>query len=81
MALASRLPKDCLENIFLYLEEDYSLLHSLLLVNRNWFAGAIPILWRRTFTLSNFKSKKKRRIIETYLRCLENDEDYYKDFD
>nr|CAG8570748.1 11222_t:CDS:2 [Entrophospora candida] len=81
MALASRLPKDCLENIFLYLEEDYSLLHSLLLVNRNWFASAIPILWRRTFTLSNFKSKKKRRIIETYLRCLENDEDYYKDFD
>src|SRR5436190_14505104 len=42
----SRLPADCLDNIFEYLEEDEATLRSCLLVNRLWCEISVRFLWR-----------------------------------
>ena len=43
----SKLPADCLDNIFEYLEDDKAALRSCLLVNRLWCEVSVRILWRR----------------------------------
>ncbi|RIA84603.1 hypothetical protein C1645_832030 [Glomus cerebriforme] len=42
----SRLPTDCLNEIFEYLEKDKDTLYSCLLVNRLWCKTSVRILWR-----------------------------------
>ncbi|CAG8595986.1 15183_t:CDS:1 [Funneliformis caledonium] len=44
--MTCKLPVDCLNEIFEYLEEDKVTLHSCLLVNRLWCQVAVRILWR-----------------------------------
>src|ERR1051326_7504408 len=42
----SKLPVDCLNEIFEYLEDDADTLRSCLLVNRLWCEVSVRILWR-----------------------------------
>ena len=42
----SKLPADCLNGVFEYLEEDEATLRSCLLVNRLWCEVSVRILWR-----------------------------------
>ena len=42
----SKLPADCLNGIFEYLEEDEATLRSCLLVNRLWCEVSVRILWK-----------------------------------
>nr|CAG8581739.1 11921_t:CDS:2 [Entrophospora candida] len=48
----SKLPSDCLSEIFSYLENDMSTLHSCILVNRLWCEIAIKYLWKQPFDLT-----------------------------
>jgi hypothetical protein len=57
----SKLPDDCLNEIFEYLEEDKATLRSCLLVNRLWCEISVRILWRRI------------RNYNTLIACLPND--------
>src|ERR1043166_2684200 len=43
----SKLPVDCLNEIFEYLEDDADTLRSCLLVNRLWCEVSVRILWRK----------------------------------
>src|SRR3954453_9546744 len=57
----SKLPADCLNEIFNYLEYDKVTLYSCLLVNRLWCDISVRILWRRI------------RNYNTLIACLPND--------
>src|SRR2546430_17462182 len=57
----SKLPADCLNEIFEYLEEDEATLRSCLLVNRLWCEVAVRILW------------KSIRNYSTLIACLPNE--------
>src|SRR6266480_3262915 len=57
----SKLPADCLNEIFEYLEEDKISLRSCLLVNRLWCEVSVRILWRNI------------RNYNTLIACLPND--------
>src|SRR5436190_18236703 len=58
-----RLPADCLNGIFEYLEDDKVTLHSCLLVNRLWCEVAVRILWRSVWNMS----------FNTLIACLPNE--------
>src|SRR5215213_4724388 len=49
----SQLPSDCLNDIFVYLEEDKVTLRSCLLVNRLWCEVSVRILWRSIRNYNN----------------------------
>src|SRR5215216_6431937 len=57
----SKLPADCLNEIFEYLEEDKVTLRSCLLVNRLWCEVSVRILWR---SIRNYN---------TLIACLPNE--------
>src|SRR2546430_15132670 len=57
----SKLPADCLNVIFEYLEEDEETLRSCLLVNRLWCEVSVGILW------------KSIRNYNTLIACLPNE--------
>src|SRR3954470_568280 len=57
----SKLPADCLNEIFEYLVEDEATLHSCLLVNRLWCEVSVIILWR---SIRNYN---------TLIACLPNE--------
>src|SRR4051795_12667553 len=57
----SKLPADCLNEIFEYLEEDKVTLRSCLLVNRLWCEVSVRILWRNI------------RNYNTLITCLPNE--------
>ncbi|PKY12618.1 hypothetical protein RhiirB3_424314 [Rhizophagus irregularis] len=69
--MSQQLPADCLNDIFDYLEENKTNLHSCLLVNRQCCDIAVRILWRNVW---NFQSNNKPRvslsIISTLIACL-----------
>src|ERR1044072_5368211 len=57
----SKLPVECLNDIFEYLAEDVVTLRSCLLVNRLWCEASVRILWR---TIQNYN---------TLISCLPNE--------
>ncbi|CAB4387435.1 unnamed protein product [Rhizophagus irregularis] len=71
--MARKLPTDCLNEIFEYLEDDKFTLHSCLLVNHLWCEISVRILWRN---ILNFKFHSKRSfkvefsILSTLIACL-----------
>src|SRR6266542_4213250 len=73
--MAYRLPIDCLNEIFEYLEEDKPTLHSCLLVNRLWCKISVRILWRNIW---KFKYRQRPlkvaiSILSTLIACLPNE--------
>jgi hypothetical protein len=58
-------------DIIQYFRNDFSTLHSCLLVNRLWCRLTIPLLWENPFSL---KYPKNYRYIEVYLHNLNNDD-------
>ncbi|PKC12324.1 hypothetical protein RhiirA5_411988 [Rhizophagus irregularis] len=62
----SKLPADCLSEIFKYFEEDQITLHSCLLVNRLWCEISVKLLWRDVwdYSTSNY---------DTLIACLPNE--------
>jgi hypothetical protein len=74
MACAKILSGDLPEitsEIIQYFRNDFSTLHSCILVNRLWCRLAIPLLWEDPFSL---KYPKNYRYIEVYLRNLNDDD-------
>ena len=75
--MAYRLPADCLNEIFEYLEEDKPTLHSCLLVNRLWCEISVRILWRNVWNLIYphwIRSLKvDASILSTLIACLPNE--------
>ncbi|GBB93534.1 hypothetical protein RclHR1_02190009 [Rhizophagus clarus] len=65
------LPDECLNELFLYL--DNKSLYKCLFVNRNYCRFAIPILWEKPFRPS-FVREKYSLIINTLLNCLDKEE-------
>jgi hypothetical protein len=57
--------------IIQYFRNDFSTLHSCILVNRLWCRMAIPLLWEDPFSLQN---PKNYRYIEVYLQNLNDDD-------
>ncbi|CAG8662258.1 7548_t:CDS:1, partial [Paraglomus occultum] len=49
--MASLLLSELLAMIFDDFADDLNTLHSCILVNKNWCAAALPVLWARPFTL------------------------------
>src|SRR3954454_972585 len=56
--------------IIKYLKNDYSTLHSCILVNRLWCRLAIPLLWEDPFSIP----KINYHVIEIYLYNLNDDD-------
>src|SRR6266498_2694474 len=78
--MACQLPVDCLNEIFEYLEEDKTTLHSCLLVNRLWCKISVRILWRNIwkFKYSIFRHQQRplrvaTSILSTLIACLPNE--------
>ncbi|GBC05438.1 hypothetical protein RclHR1_06220011 [Rhizophagus clarus] len=65
---------ELINEIIKYFQNDYSTLHSCILVNRLWCRLAIPLLWEDPFSM---KLPKNYRFIEIYLNNL-NEEDKRK---
>ncbi|GBC08187.1 hypothetical protein RclHR1_07960003 [Rhizophagus clarus] len=66
--MAPILPVDCFEEIFRFLQEDKTSLHSCILVNRLWCENTAPFLWRQPFILIGTTPSEK--LIRTYISCL-----------
>ncbi len=66
--MASILPVDCFEEIFRFLQEDKTSLHSCILVNRLWCENTAPFLWRQPFIFIGTTPSEK--LIQTYISCL-----------
>src|SRR6266498_4696728 len=62
----SKLPADCLNEIFEYLEDDNVTLYSCLLVNRLWCEVSVRIFWRSIWNYNN-------RAYNTLISCLPNE--------
>src|SRR5256885_15794785 len=62
----SQLPTDCLNEIFEYLEDDKTTLHSCLSVNHLWCKVSVRILWRRDWSHSLMS-------FSTLIACLPNE--------
>ncbi|GBB87661.1 hypothetical protein RclHR1_14130002 [Rhizophagus clarus] len=62
---------EVMSKIIQYFQNDYSTLHSCILVNRLWCRLAIPLLWEDPFSL---KYPKNYRYIEVYLNNLNENE-------
>ncbi|CAG8446311.1 9917_t:CDS:2 [Funneliformis caledonium] len=74
--MGSRLPADCLREIFEFLHDDTKSLHSFLLINRLWCETTVPILWRNTrnwLSNSHFNDKSTQILFTTLLSCLPED--------
>ncbi|RIA91295.1 hypothetical protein C1645_822268 [Glomus cerebriforme] len=74
--MGSRLPADCLREIFEFLQDDTKSLHSFLLVNRLWCETTVPILWRNTknwLSNSQFNDNSPQILFATLLSCLPED--------
>lgn len=79
-----KLPDDCLSQVFYFLLDDKTSLHSSILVNRKWCKIAINFLWRRPFyfvladkNTPNYTFSRRKRtgmLMEVILSCLTNDE-------
>ncbi|GBB89058.1 hypothetical protein RclHR1_15700005 [Rhizophagus clarus] len=67
---------ELLSEIIQYFQNDFSTLHSCILVNRLWCRLAIPLLWENPFSIINYYPTEnyRFRFIETYLVNL-NDND------
>ncbi|RIA80118.1 hypothetical protein C1645_839266 [Glomus cerebriforme] len=68
--MPSRLPIDCLNKIFEYLEKDKATLHSCLLVNRLWCRVSVEILWKNIW---EFNNKNAPSLLNTLISCLPNE--------
>ncbi|CAG8471813.1 14007_t:CDS:1 [Funneliformis mosseae] len=68
--MAPILPVDCFEEIFRFLQEDKTSLHSCILVNRLWCENTAPFLWRQPFTFLGTTLRASEKLIQTYLSCL-----------
>src|SRR2546421_316568 len=71
--MASKLPVDCLDQIFKCLDEDAKSLHSCLLVNRAWCTIIVPILWSNPWKFEKPKQTDSTfwaAITHTILLCL-----------
>src|ERR1043165_7625583 len=68
--MSCSLPADCLNEIFEYLDDDKSTLHSCLLVNRFWCEISVRILWKDIW---NLDSIARHEIFRTLFACLPND--------
>ncbi|RGB38891.1 hypothetical protein C1646_691229, partial [Rhizophagus diaphanus] len=66
--MAPILPVDCFEEIFRFLQEDKTSLHSCILVNRLWCENTAPFLWRQPFFFIGTTPSEK--LIRTYISCL-----------
>jgi hypothetical protein len=62
---------EIINEIIQYFQNDFSTLHSCILVNRLWCRLAIPLLWEDPFSL---KYPKNYRYIEVYLNNLNDDD-------
>src|SRR6266496_6334004 len=62
----SQLPSDCLNEIFVYLDDDKISLYSCLLVNRLWCEVAVRILWRSIWNYN-------KRTYNILISCLPNE--------
>ena len=79
--MSRQLPTDCLNEIFEYLEEDKTALHSCLLVNRLWCEMAVRILWRNVWNCKYdddggcgiYLTRVSLAIISTLITCLPNE--------
>ncbi|PKY28491.1 hypothetical protein RhiirB3_444681 [Rhizophagus irregularis] len=74
--MAYKLPVDCLNEIFEYLEMDKFTLHSCLLVNRLWCEVSVRILWRNILDFNNGNKRSikiKSSILSTLIACLPNE--------
>ncbi len=72
--MVCQLPVDCLNEIFEYLEEDETTLHSCLLVNRLWCELSVRILWRDVLNSKCRNVKRPARpILSTLIACLPNE--------
>ncbi|GBB96339.1 hypothetical protein RclHR1_02730011 [Rhizophagus clarus] len=71
-----RLPADCLNEIFEYIENDKGTLHSCLLVNRLWCEVSVRILWRNIWIVNpvdyGHRLKVGSSILNTLIACLPN---------
>src|SRR5438270_12777487 len=67
-----QLPADCLNEIFEYLGEDRSTLHSCLLVSRLWCEVSVRILWRNVWNFKYTYSTEPilSQILVTLYSCL-----------
>ncbi|PKY19796.1 hypothetical protein RhiirB3_523787 [Rhizophagus irregularis] len=61
---------EIMEEIIRYLRNDFSTLHSCILVNRLWCRLTIPLLWEDPFSIAT----RNFHFIEIYLHELNNDE-------
>src|SRR6266498_2737754 len=76
--MACRLPTECLDEIFEYLDKDITTLHSCLLVNRLWCKISVRILWRNIWKFKcSFRQKSPLKvessILSTLIACLPNE--------
>ncbi|RIA98389.1 hypothetical protein C1645_812804 [Glomus cerebriforme] len=72
--MASKLPADCLDQIFKCLDEDGKSLHSCLLVNRKWCEIVVPILWSNPWKFEKQSDCAYwTTITSTILLCLPKD--------
>jgi hypothetical protein len=76
--MACKLPVDCLNGIFEYLEKDKYALHSCLLINCLWCETSVQILWRNIwyFKKSYYRPslfKVSSSILSTLIACLPNE--------
>ena len=74
--------RDCLNEIFEYLEENKVALHSCLLINRQWCEISVRILWRNIWnykrtSLIEIYEDVELKILRTLVSCLPDDS---KDF-
>jgi hypothetical protein len=69
-----RLPADCLNDIFQYLEKNKPTLYSCLLVNRLWCEISVGILWRNIWNFKSYRQqyslKVASSILSTLIACL-----------
>ncbi|CAG8470857.1 18106_t:CDS:1 [Acaulospora morrowiae] len=78
MKTFENLPCECIIEIFLHFEDNYSTLHKCLFVNRFWCKLVVPILWRRPFRqwCNSFQRVEKRiesnwnSLCRTYIAAL-----------
>jgi hypothetical protein len=76
--MSRQLPADCLDEIFYYLEEDKSSLHSCLLVNRLWCEISVRILWKNVLgfkytTFMPYQFNLSSNILGILISCLSNE--------
>src|SRR5437764_6364691 len=66
------IPADCLNEIFINLEDDIITLHSCLLVNRLWCKISVRILWRNIWSTVTYNHQLEvaSAVLSTLISCL-----------